>query len=1041
MSSGYAFCGCVLDPSCYELSRKGKPVRIEPKVFDVLLALIEGRERVLSKQELLDGLWPGEAVSDSVLPRCIAAARRAVGDTRSKQKIIQTVHGRGYRFVASLDPSPDARGGASADPGNGPMGPRTAEPHSSPETQSGREIFVGRQAALERLEEALQRAHSGRSWISLLVGEPGIGKTATAQQLAVRANALGFETLTGRCYEGDGAPAYWPWVQVLREAIANSDLADLREQCDGIAGELAEIAPELASRIGSAPGPQGPRGDQARFRLYDAVTRFLAKRSEQRPLFILLDDLHWADASSLGLLRFMANHLQRERVIVCATYRDVEVRRGHPLAEVLGELARSGRCDRIALDGLDEVDIRSLTRAVTGTEPNAEVASRLLEMTEGNPFFVHEIVRLLADGGELQAGARALDSLVLPQGVRDAIGRRLDRLSADCNKMLRIAAVIGREFQGHFLEAWVESEDEFFELVGEALDAGVIVEGTRGSYGFSHALIRQTLYEELRAPQRIALHRRIGEALEASTPEPSDDRLTALAHHFFEAAPGGDLDRAIDYCQRAAAAALRQHAYDEAATHHERALDALEADPNVDPERRAELTLALAQAHFIAGRRNTAREYFHATAQLARRIGRTDLLARAAIELRGFGEMGGIVAPEDVELLVEALAATPENEITLRSRLLSRMTGTGPKRMSERREFATQAMTLARQSGDPLAMRDALSACWWASLGPDHIEERFSLVRELRALADSTDDVQILLLSLEFELGVSLVVGDRDAIERILSDYERIASELRQPLFIFMAMMFRSGWLLTTGAFAEADALLHEAHAFGQGVVPFADMTYVGQLHWSRIHRGASSELAESAEDLQNALADYFQNVPAAALFTLLIYSNHEGQVERTRESVASLDYRNLDRDEHWLIGVGILCDAAYQLEDRELLEWLEEVLQPYSELMGVHDLLRASTGSVAAYLGEVTCGLGRYDEAVAWYEKALRKESEFNALPAVISSHFGLARALRARGAAGDDERAEREAASGEALAQRIGSKQASSWIADTQSQAGRAH
>jgi tetratricopeptide (TPR) repeat protein len=834
--------------------------------------------------------------------------------------------------------------------------------------------------------------------------------------------------LTGRCYEGDGAPPWWPWVQILRAAVGATGDAELREQLGAVASDVAELVPELRERFPGLATPSGPQGDQARFRLYDAIARFGLARAQRAPLVVILDDLHWADASSLEMVRFLAGQLTHQRILLVATYRDVEVRRGHPLADVLGDLARVPECERVLLRGLDAAEVAALAEAVAGERPPAALAERLLELTEGNPFFVREMVQLLADGGGIaDATVDTVHALALPQGVRDAIGRRLDTLSEECNALLRAAAVIGREFATAVLEPMValpdaDRDEGLLELLGEALDAGVIVEAARGRYAFAHALLRQTLYEELRAPQRIVQHRRAGEALERTLGERCDEQAAELAHHFFEAAPGGDVDKAIHYCVGAAEIAHAQHAYAEAIAHRERALEAVELALPSDDARRAELLFGLGEELFTAGERDRARTRFHETAELARRIGRTDLVAEAAIARRGFGEMGLPPGDGDLELLEEALECLPEDAVARRARVYARLTGVVGRDMRQRDELSARSLELAERSGDPIALRDALAARWWATLGPDRLDERAAIALRIRELAERIDDPHVALLGLECELGTALAFGNADESDRIVDEYEKIADELRQPLFKFMVMQFRASLAMNYGDFDKADRLLDEAIALGRGRVAFAELVYVGQRHWSHVHRGEPGLIDGGYDDLDELLNSYFGSVPLSVIFSTA--SLHGVSDDEARERIASVDYRALDRDEHWLLAMGMLSDLAFDLELREVLEWLYEELQPYAHLMGVHDLMRASTGSLHACLGEVATGLGLLDEAIGHYEGAIERERAARMRPSAAQSMGGAARALLLRGGPGDVERARVWLAELEQLAAEMGTR-----------------
>ena len=1009
LSMSFAFLDCVLDESCFELRRRGKSVRLEPKVFDVLLHLIANRDRVVTKNELLDTLWPGEAVSDSVLPRCIAAMRRAVGDSRTRQQVIATAHGRGYRFVAELK--------AAGAPTPKTPAPSTPAPAAQDDPTRERSKLIGRVGPMARLTETLDRTASGRGGVTLIVGEPGIGKTRLCEELETHARERGFEVQVGHCYEGEGAPAYWPWVQILRDA-ANQTESDttLRAQLGMGAAELAEVVPELRARFPELEAAGGPGGEQARFRLFEAAARFLEQRADSMPLVLILEDLHWGDASSLGLLAYLARPAASSRILLVGTYRDVDVRRGLPLADLLGTLARQEACERIALSGLDDDEIADLVRLFTGQSPRADLVATLREMTEGNPFFLLEMVQLIAEkSSAAEAGPETLQALTLPQGVKDAIGRRLDALSPECNAMLRSASVIGRRFGIQRLEAMLDYPEEerseaTLELVAEALDAGAIVEAEHGAYAFSHALTRQTLYEELRSPARIALHRRAGLALEQSL-DPAlgrEEHAAELAHHFFEAAPGGDVDKAVDCLAEAAVAADRKYAYDEAVLFHERALEALELRVPQDEERRSQALLSLGEAQFIAGRRDDAIGTLRSAAALSRTVGRVDLLARSAIALRGHGELGS-PPPEGVfELLQEALEKLPEKELALRARLTARLNGGRAQTMSGRMELAERSLELAKASEDPVALRDALGAKWWATLGPDAVEERGVVGDALRQLAEQMGDPRTLLLALETEISSGLIRGDREATERGIDAFDRVAAQIRQPVFTFMGMQYRISWLIDRGRFEEAEARLEEATEFGLGLVPYADAACKGLLYFLRGSQGVGIQHLTGAEDVSGLMSESFIQPALARVFLAMFYFSTDRDPRRSCELIRQIDYPSMERDEHWLLAATGIAEIAAAARDREISGWAYQALLPYADLIGIDDLLRASRSSVASSLAASAACLGKLDDAVAHYEKAIAKEEAADLITAVTTSRLGLARVLRERGGPGDIERAE---------------------------------
>jgi DNA-binding winged helix-turn-helix (wHTH) protein/tetratricopeptide (TPR) repeat protein len=1005
----HAFGDCELDRELYQLRRRGRVIKLEPKVFDVLAHLVEHRGRVVTKLELLDTLWPGEALSESVLPRAIAAARRAVGDTRARARVIETVHGRGYRFVAEVSE------GAAA---QAPRAEAAPPPPASP--------FVGRARTLERLERALAASLAGNGRVVLLAGEPGIGKTRTADELARVARERGAEVVVGRCFEGEGAPAFWPWLQILRELVAGAPLERLKQALGPDAAELAQLVPELRARLPALPAPAPIAGEQARFRLFDALTGFLRRRAQQGPHVLVLDDLHWADEASLRALEFLAPGLRAARLLVVATFRDVEVRRDHPLSKLLGALARDPACERVALRGLEPAEVAALVEAVAGRAPSEELASTLHEMTEGNPFFVFELARLLGEEGGVAARPSAL---ALPQSVRDAIGRRLDALSAEANELLRTGAVLGRAFDVALLSRVAEGRpEELLERLGEALAAGVLVEHDErvGHYAFAHALVRQTLYEELNAPQRVRLHRRAAEALSAAFAASDEPPLSEIAHHWFEAVPGGSGEEALAASVRAAERAHQLLAYEESARLYEQALEALTIAAPEDAARRFELLAAAGGEHAAAGARESARARFRAAAGIARGLGRADLLARAALGYRGFGEMGIPPDAETLALLEGARDALGASEPALRSRLLSKLTATAPYMLSmaKRDALSREALALARASGDPEALRDALSARFWACLGPDRVAERIGLGEEMVEVGARNGDPLMVFNGHEALFGVHLMCGDAAGADRALAECVRLAGVLRHRYVLFQARFFEGARVACSGDLDGADRIFADALELGRDRVPYAQVISDAHALWMRFQRGQREGLGEGVAMLER-LSRYWkgaENITRATLALVALDEGRAAEARRLLDEIAKPDLKSLERDEHFLLTSAVLADVILWLDDRARAEELYEMLLPYAHLLAFHDLLRTFAGSVSGVLGELALVLGRLDDGVAHYEAALAHERRVGARAAEVSSGFGLARVLRARGGPGDRARAGRVEAEAAAAAEPLG-------------------
>jgi len=440
--------------------------------------------------------------------------------------------------------------------------------------QSGR-IFVGRQREMAELKAALESSMAGQGRLVMLAGEPGIGKTRTATELATYAQNQGAQVYWGWCYEGDGAPPYWPWIQSIRSYVRSATAVQLETEMGPNAAAIATLLPEIHQKLpGLTPLPE-LEPEQARFRLFDSIAAFLKNASAATPLVMVLEDLHWADRSSLMLCEFVSREISDSRVMLLGTYRGVEVDRRHPLSQTLGALIREPNFDRVQLGGLDVTEVGrfvELSAGVTLTEPNLE---RVHSRTEGNPLFLNELVRLL-DEEEVAASGDWATSL--PEGVRDVIGRRLHRLSEKCNEILSVAAVIGRDFTLGQLAPLIDNlgQEQVLEVLDDALSARIIEEIPRvlGRFRFSHSLIQETLAEELTTNRRVRLHGRIAEALEQLYADQAEDHAAELAHHFFEAGEVGGAGKLVQYSALAGEQALASYAWEEARVHYTRGLEA-----------------------------------------------------------------------------------------------------------------------------------------------------------------------------------------------------------------------------------------------------------------------------------------------------------------------------------------------------------------------------------------------------------------------------------------------------------------------------------
>jgi len=390
-------------------------------------------------------------------------------------------------------------------------------------------VFVGPHAEMDQLKAKLENALSGRGGMVTLVGEPGIGKTRTSLELETYAGLRNAQVLWGRCYEGGGAPPYWPWVQAIRSFVSSHEPQEVRSQMGSAASVIAEIVEDVKTSLPDLQKPQSlDDPESARFRLFDSIATFLKNAGQVKPLVVVRDDLQGADKPSLMLLEFVARELASSRILIIGTYRDMELNR-HPLSVTLGDLSREHLFERVLLRGLSRADVGRFIEVAAGIDPPRGLLDAAHTQTEGNPLFVTETVRLLVQEGELTAERTAHRdswSVRIPEGVREVIGRRLDRLSERCNEVLTLASIIGRQFTLAQLSATLNygdeeqrtptSETQLLDVIDEALAGRAIEEVPTevDRYQFSHALFQETLIDEISLTRRVRMHANVAQAME-----------------------------------------------------------------------------------------------------------------------------------------------------------------------------------------------------------------------------------------------------------------------------------------------------------------------------------------------------------------------------------------------------------------------------------------------------------------------------------------------------------------------------------------------
>jgi hypothetical protein len=850
--------------------------------------------------------------------------------------------------------------------------------------------FVGRAQELENLRDALEEGAAGRGSLVLITGEPGIGKTRLMQEFAKVASLADWRVLIARCWEEGGAPAYWPWIQIVRD----------------LGGEFERLG---ARERESAQPTLDP--ENARFALFDAVTRFLVDAAGERRLLLVVDDLHGADTPSLLLLRFLGEGIAQTPILVLGSYREGE-RRVRESPELFAALVRIAR--RLSLRGLSLQEVEAYLTSVIGARPPSSLSARLHQVSGGNPFFLGQIV-LLRRADELVGADEASGDPLLrvPEEVRALIRRRIAGLSREAASVLHVAAVIGREFDVRVLQGVSRlSRGRLLDVLAEAADAGVILEGLPGEhYSFVHELVRGALYEDLPAARRLGLHLQIGGVLEGLSGTDLDRNLSEIAHHLALAAPLGDVPKAVDFLVRAGDRASAMLAYEEAAADYQHALALLDEDEKETMERRCRLMLLLGDSQWRAGDTRGVGASFEEAARLARELGDPELLAQAAlgyeIALGGFLFTARYEAGRTgIALLEEALATLPESDSSLRAHVLARLAFElwSPAEVERRVALSRSAIEMARRLGDAEALAAALHSSHWAFGSPDLVEERLARADEMLEVAARVGSPEIAFRARNARVHALLELCDGRGSDAEIAAMIDLAERLNQPFYSWHVLCLQTIRAILDARFADAERLADEA--FGLARVRHSEVAaYVfryGQpftIRWAQERLGEVQDVVREHSERYPWISHWREAFLAAEL-------GDRGAARSELERHAGRDFGDLPHDSFWILHLCGLAEACVLSEDSRRGADLYGLLLPFADRNAV-SVIQQPFGPVALRLGMLATMLGRWDEAEGHFRTAVERcrrlrSRAFNAR--ILSEH---AKMLLARGEKGDERRA----------------------------------
>jgi tetratricopeptide (TPR) repeat protein len=873
-----------------------------------------------------------------------------------------------------------------------------------------RRVFVGREAELRRLQSAFDDAMSGRGALITVVGEPGIGKTALCEQLSTYVALRGGRTLIGHCYEeGSLSLPYLPFVEALRDYVLTREIKELQEQLGTGASDVARIVSEVRERLKIKLRP--PRdSDEERYRLLQAVTGFLANAATVQPMLLVLEDLHDSDKGTLDMLTHVSRHLAGTRLLVVGTYRDVEVDRNHPLSAALAELRRVTSYERVLLRGLNADEVRRMLESIARQEVPWGLAEAVHRQTEGNPLFVQEVVRYLAEEGLIKredgrwrSSRETPLEMTIPEGLRDVIGRRLSLLGPECNQLLSIASVIGREFGLDTLRGVANiEEDAFIKALKEAVQMSVLEERSQPGivrYRFTHAFFRQTLYEELIAPQRLKLHQQVARALETQYAGRIDEHAAELAEHFSQSTDPADLSKAVSYGEIAAKRAVSVYAYGEAVRLIEQALKVQRVlDPN-DRVKLCDLLLFLGEYLISAGDpHRTFSSELQEAFSLAESAGDENRAARAcSLALNGivaYG-IGGAVSwtgPEVVRWLERgdryAKSDTRErvwvNKILGVSKMVTGELAHRYDLMNEGARLIINNLELARRINDPETFCDAAVFYFVFVSAPHHVDERLKLAEELTnklhsglpAIPHGLAKMSIGLTFMEF--------GQRQRANTYFDDFKNTAMRSGQANLTLVSLSLDSMLATMEGRLEDALAISQSIRTRGDqlALAQYAFQLAIFSSFQPLIYLGRLDEIRQ-----------LFGDSPILSLAPLRALIDQDPEVTEILEQwVVARPGIGSTNDETAAWMDMLFLKAALRIGHRKAAELL---------LRRFADRGMRTTGTsflpicISRHLGAAAALLGRIDEARKHYDEAVKVTTEMSFRPELALTRLQLAELL----------------------------------------------
>jgi DNA-binding winged helix-turn-helix (wHTH) protein/tetratricopeptide (TPR) repeat protein len=1004
----YTFDDFELDAERRTLRRKGESIRIESRPLDLLTYLVENHGRLVTKQELAEVVWKGAAVSRSTLPITLHAARRAIGQEQGDAKPLTTVGRQGYTFSGEVS---------------------VAEAEST-QAITRANPFVGRTEVMGELTRMLSDSRAGQVRIGLLTGEPGIGKSRAARELASVARQHGITAWTAHSMDGGGAVPYCAWKPILGislESLSERQLGTMIK--GGLPPEIDRLFPEVASYLSRYPRLPAVSSAAARHRLHETLARLVVGPPSTRARLIVLEDLQWADSASIELLLHLTAYVGEARLLVIGTLRDQDIPANDTRYELMHQLFRAPAARRISLTPLSAADVAQFVAHHIKRDDSARIAATIHEKTQGNPFFVEETIRWLQS--EEANGSResrpSLDSadLPVPDAVRVLIRRRLRVVSAPTQELLTIAAVIGTEFDLSLLQhaAGGDGPDPTTQLEEAAAARLISIDARGGAAGrFVHVLIRETIYQDLPAASRAATHLRIAELLEKEAGPDPERLLNSLALHYYRSLPKA-AEKAFTYCLRAARATHSVLAFEQARMLYEHALEAwaFQAESKRDHALRCATLLGLAHC-LLSTPRLDERPLVADGIRLARVIGRPDLLALGVVLANVYTSAGHPVVESLREVTEEALNLLPEGSPYVRGYLLSRVASDATLPLARRRAIAVQAMEMLRPRKERGPLSDLLLPervliraetvrFGLGALGPDDLGLCVQLATRAIQLAEPGDEL-LLWVAHRARAKAQLTLGDIAAADDDIRRSVELAERMNYPLTEFESLSMEGYRAQIEGRFDDAQrAFDRQAEHESPVAPPQLNLMWRLRTMALRDQRGVSQQPLDAGfiESVSVTLvrAYHFSQFAADAIAArMFLSSNRRDLALGIFQGIVERGLDTIPRDDFYLATTCDLAIVCAAFGDRKRAAELYDRLRPYVALLAV-ELPLHYRGPVAYFLGVLARTLGRVDAAVEHFEAAATINGRIGARPMLNWTRLALIGVLVEQGDAASRARA----------------------------------